>query len=139
MRLMIKNFASLSSIDIFIRDFTVIIGEQSSGKSLTSKVYFFLMDAVPKLISNSIIEESELRKIQNPLKKEFTKLFPEYSWKQQGFEIQAFNIITEKNNDPDISITYNPGGNGIRFSFSESYKRDYKKVKKSIFYNKKRK
>lgn len=129
MRLIAKNFASLSDIDILVNDVTVIIGEQASGKSLTSKLYFFLMDTVSDLVTDSIRDEAGLKSVQSALKREFTKLFPEYSWKHCAFEIQALDITQEDDGEPHISITYTPGGNGIRFAFSKIFKKEYNNIK----------
>lgn len=125
MRLIIKNFASLKNINIVIDDFTVIIGEQASGKSLTSKVYFFLMDVVSSKIGDSISEKSTLKTLQHRLKKDFTTLFPEYSWRDTSFEIAAKGVIVS-DEEIDITISYSPGSNGVRFSFSDRFKQGYK-------------
>lgn len=132
MRLIVKNFASLIDIDIIIDDLTVIIGEQASGKSLTSKLYFFLMETVSDLVTDSITEEAGLKSLQVALKREFTKLFPDYSWKHRAFEIQACNLTTIGAEDPDITITYTPSSNGVRFAFSGAYKKEYAKVKNAF-------
>lgn len=129
MRLIAKNFASLYDIDIRVDDVTVIIGEQASGKSLTSKLYFFLMDTVSDLVTDSIRDEAGLKSVQSALKREFTKLFPEYSWKHTAFEIKALDVASEDDAEPHISITYTPGGNGVRFAFSSAFKKEYNKTK----------
>lgn len=51
-RIVVHNFGPLNDIDIEIKDFTVLIGEQASGKSTLAKlVYFF------KSINDEIVDE----------------------------------------------------------------------------------
>ena len=127
MLLTIKNFICLDDVEIEVNDLTIIIGEQASGKSITSKLYFFLREVVSNEIIDSIVNITGLKSLQSSLKKEFSSLFPDYSWKNQDFTISVSNLIQKESGTPDILISH-ASGNGIKFSFSEEFKFEYKKI-----------
>jgi len=128
MRLVINNFACLKAIDIVIDDVTTLIGEQASGKSVTSKVYHFLRDVVSDSVSDAVLNQANLKSLQAHLKQEFIALFPEYSWKSHAFTITAHNVFPQIGGEEDIWITYTPGTNGLRFGFSDQFKVEFKKL-----------
>ncbi len=51
-RIVVQNFGPLENIDIQIKDFTVLIGEQASGKSTLAKLIYFF-----KSMSDDIVDE----------------------------------------------------------------------------------
>lgn len=128
MLLSITNFTCLKNINIEVNNLTVIIGEQAAGKSVTSKVYFFLREILSNEINSSIINLSGLKPLQSSLKKEFSNIFPDYSWKTQDFSIKASNIFYANSTEPDILITHTPNGKGIKFSFSQEFRNSYKRL-----------
>lgn len=128
MRLIVRDFSALKSVDILIEDFTVIIGEQASGKSLICKILFFLRDILPDQIKDGIMSGTSLRGIHSRLTKEFSIIFPPYSWRDRAFEVRAENILPRDSREVDITISYNPGGNGVRFALSPEMRREYKKI-----------
>jgi predicted ATP-dependent endonuclease of OLD family len=52
-RLVIENFICIKKAEVQFSEYTVFIGEQASGKSLISKLYFFLRDSVSTSIVSS--------------------------------------------------------------------------------------
>jgi len=128
MLLRINNFTCLRKVEIEVNDLTVIIGEQASGKSVTSKVYFFLREILSNEVAGSIINLTGLNPLQSSLRKEFSILFPDYSWKTQEFEISLSQLFSGVNSDPDILIRHKPGGTGVKFSFSDEFKEHYRRV-----------
>lgn len=135
MRLVINNFACLKKIDIIIDDVTVLIGEQASGKSVTCKVYHFLRSSLSNALRDAVINQETLKSLQVRLRKEFLILFPEYSWKSQGFSIAAYGAFPSSGDSEDILITYVPGANGLRFGFSDKFKLDFKKLSSCFKYH----
>lgn len=128
MLLKIHNFACLKNIEIEIIGFTIIIGEQASGKSVTSKVYFFLREIVSSELSASIIEGTGFRGFQVGIKKQFSSIFPEYSWKESKFEIS----LSDSWHDDMIVIKNCPDAKGLKFYFSDRFKNNYRKISQSF-------
>jgi len=88
-RLIVKNFGVLKDIDIEIKDFNIIIGTQSQGKSLLGKLVSFFtsinLDILPIVIKSKINYEE----FNNLIRQSFLLIFPEYIIKQySNFSIE---------------------------------------------------
>ena len=145
-KIIIKNFRAIDYAEIEIKPFTVIIGEQASGKSTISKlVYFFrtafnsltkvqLIYLFEKLKSNSNFELADFDTIfiecEELFKAELKSKFYEFfnSTKEESFEIQfilsTMLCITLK---PDNKVSIN-----INFSQNPFFLFDAKKSLSSL-------
>ncbi|MDQ7089287.1 MAG: AAA family ATPase [Methylococcales bacterium] len=82
-RLSIKNFLCIKEADFEVGRFNIIIGSQASGKSVISKVLYFFKEIFYKAKLLSVSEYN----VETTLYKNFKKYFPEYTWKDQNFQI----------------------------------------------------
>jgi hypothetical protein len=89
-RLIVKNFLCLEDIDIEVKDFLILIGPQTAGKSLCVKLLYFF---------RTIIEESALYHVRSAfgslsdlnkfLSDKFESFFPKNYWAEQNFHIEC--------------------------------------------------
>lgn len=86
-KLTIKNFACIDDATLLLKDTTIIIGPQASGKSLICKLnYFFneLLELIP-----SFVEEAEsIDQIQDRFFQNFQEWFTPASWGARAFSIE---------------------------------------------------
>ena len=111
-KIIIKNFRAIDYAEIEIKPFTVIIGEQASGKSTISKlVYFFetnfyifnkilLINYFDQFIESNEINLDKIdfhsvkQKVANSYRNEFRLKFNKFfgSTKDESFEIEYFDF-----------------------------------------------
>jgi len=121
MRLIIKKFSCIESADIHFKDYTVFIGEQASGKSITCKLYFFLRDTVSRRIVLSLAEDESWEFFAAKMQGEFYSIFPEYSWHGSDFSVR----LLDEAGDAIISIAHKAKTLFISLEFSEEIKSIY--------------
>lgn len=124
MRLKVTNFASLSSIDIDFNDYTILIGEQASGKSVSCKLYFFLRDTISTRLVSSVIEKESWKFFCGQIKEDFYAIFPEYSWREKDFVISLSKNV--KSAESIVEIAYKAGSRSPSFKFSKEFVSAYK-------------
>ena len=74
-RLLIENFAGIARLDLTVLPFTVIIGPQSVGKSITAKLLYFFQ-SLPRFLLDVSLDELPPPP-EEALLKRFTDFFPE--------------------------------------------------------------
>lgn len=120
--LTIKNFLIIKYAEIEIKKINVIIGEQSTGKSIIAKLVFlfetFLFYQVKLLVTNLQDQQGLKRHLQ----KRFEELFPKYAWKEQVFKIvyrlDDMNFLIERYKDKS-------GYFKLQFTYSDNFKKFY--------------
>ncbi|TRU23529.1 MAG: hypothetical protein EWV81_15880 [Microcystis aeruginosa Ma_SC_T_19800800_S464] len=120
--LIIENFLIIKYAEIEIKKINVIIGEQSTGKSIIAKLVFlfetFLFYQVKLLVTN-LQDQQELKR---HIQKRFEELFPKYAWKEQVFKIvyrlDHINFLIERYKDKS-------GYFKLRFTYSDNFKKFY--------------
>jgi len=120
--LIIENFLIIKYAEIEIKKINVIIGEQSTGKSIIAKLVFlfqtFLFYQVKLLVTN-LQDQQELKR---HLQKRFEELFPKYAWKEQVFKIvyrlDNMNFFIERYKDKS-------GYFKLQFTYSDNFKKFY--------------
>ncbi|TRU73331.1 MAG: hypothetical protein EWV55_02440 [Microcystis viridis Mv_BB_P_19951000_S69] len=120
--LIIENFLIIKYAEIEIKKINVIIGEQSTGKSIIAKLVFlfqtFLFYQVKLLVTN-LQDQQELKR---HIQKRFEELFPKYAWKEQVFKIvyrlDNMNFLIERYKDKS-------GYFKLRFTYSDNFKKFY--------------
>ena len=131
-RLIIKNFLLLKNIDITVRDITILIGEQASGKSLVCKLYYFLNDIISTELARSILKNQKLQTTKSIIRRSFESFFPRHLWNKTEFTIELRVIHGDEECDY-IKITGTQiSGLTIEFSAKliSSYKATHKKFQK---------
>jgi len=86
-KLTVRNFSVIKEADLEFGNITVIIGPQSSGKSLLCKLGFFSLDLL-NLAQKALDNEKGYESFLQSASEEFTKLFPQQSWGTKGFKIR---------------------------------------------------
>jgi hypothetical protein len=86
-KLIVKNFSVIKEAELEFGKITVLIGPQSSGKSLLCKLAFFFMQAVPEISIEALLLRMPFQKFIETVREEFVQRFPEVAWAGQVFEI----------------------------------------------------
>lgn len=127
-RLIIKNFACIKNIDIELKRFTVFIGEQASGKSITCKAYFFLKHVFFGHVLETICYNSDvdISQVLNSTREEFEKFFPAYMWRNDTFTLEW------RKQDIWLKIEHRKNASTIRISCSPLLTELYGKIHKRV-------
>jgi ABC-type cobalamin/Fe3+-siderophores transport system ATPase subunit len=83
----VENFSVIKKAAIEFGRITVLIGPQSSGKSILCKLAFFSHNLL-LLGQNTIEEEGSYERFLQVASEEFAKLFPSQSWGSKRFKIR---------------------------------------------------
>jgi hypothetical protein len=87
-KLTVKNFSVIKEAELEFGKITVLIGPQSSGKSLLCKVAFFFTQFVPEVIDRQFVRNISFEELIQQICSEFIDKFPEDSWSGQEFLLQ---------------------------------------------------
>jgi len=85
-KLTVKNFLNIKDIEFNLSKINIIIGQQASGKSVIAKLVYFFKDFFIKYRS-SIQNKQKKAEFDRSIITTFKIIFPEYSWKNQQFQI----------------------------------------------------
>ncbi len=124
MRLVIENFICIKKAEVQFSEYTVFIGEQASGKSLISKLYFFLRDSVSTSIVSTIPKKG-WDDFKLEIVEKFDSIFPEYSWRNTSFSVKMLN----ESNLEVIKILHKKGRKSVELIFSPQFRTDYDTIK----------
>jgi hypothetical protein len=124
-KLVAKNFSVLDDVEVDINKINILIGPQSTGKSIVAKlVYFF--KTIHHQLSQNIFNNSGKKKLSEALRYKFNTIFPEYLIQRRPFEVTYYY------GDNSISIT-NQGAKthkSFKISYSDSISKEIEKLKK---------
>jgi hypothetical protein len=115
-RLIVRQFAGITSIDLNINKINVIIGPQASGKSVCAKLLFFFKNFIWQIVATVENEETK-RSLDNLCKKKFEEYFPSEYWGEKSFSIKyligdSFIEVFRKEDDKGK----------LTLAYSDSYK-----------------
>ncbi|MDJ0619424.1 MAG: ATP-binding protein [Calothrix sp. MO_192.B10] len=85
-KLTVINFLNIEDIELNLAKINILIGPQASGKSIIAKLIYFFKDFFLKYRS-SILRQQNKADFDKNIIKNFKEIFPEYSWKEQKFNI----------------------------------------------------
>ena len=85
-KLTVKNFLNIKDVEFNLSNINIIIGQQASGKSVIAKLVYFFKDFFIKYRS-SIQNKQKKAEFDRSIMTTFKIIFPEYSWKNQEFQI----------------------------------------------------
>jgi len=111
--LKIKNFLIFEDAEFEIKRFTVLIGEQASGKSIAAKL-LYLFYCFPNDVHTAVAKGETKRVISKKMLEKFKSVFPEYAWHDKCFE------ITFETDHGTLSFTHE-AGKALSFSVSKYY------------------
>jgi predicted ATPase len=124
-KLIVKNFSVIDDVEIDIKKINILIGPQSTGKSLIAKLVY-IFKSIHTNMSKNIIDEEGKRELYRTFRFEFNSIFPEYLVNEKSFEVVYYY------GDNFISIT-NKGAKSFKsykISFSDSILKRFEKLKK---------
>ncbi len=110
-RIKINNFGPINNAEIEVRQFTIVIGEQASGKTYLSKLVYFFNKLPYKLIDFIYLSDSiklSIEDFKGSIRNEFVKLFRSIIRNNQEFKISfiyemGLNIkIQNKSNNIEV-------------------------------------
>ena len=84
-KLTVKNFSVIKEAELEFGKITVLIGPQSSGKSLLCKLAYFLGSEVIDIAINHVTNQFSFPAFETAVKKEFAKWFPRGGWGTSQF------------------------------------------------------
>src|SRR5271165_5994140 len=79
-KLTVKNFSVIKEAELEFGKITVLIGPQSSGKSLLCKLAYFLGREVIKIAVDMAVGRVSSLEFKSAVQKEFEKWFPRGGW-----------------------------------------------------------
>lgn len=126
-KLIIQGFANISDAVIEPRLFTILIGEQASGKSIIAKLLHYFKSYLSGY-RNAIRDSLQKRDYDRQFVDKFCESFPPSYWSHQSFKVsyiykdQSLSIIREAGNKP-------------KFITSSFFSSEYKKLR-SLFIKK---
>lgn len=116
-QLYIKNFGGITEGTVDIKDFSVLVGRQGTGKSVFIKLLHFFTSSVNQnliAIPSFRVKDFDIKsydKALSTVQDRFTRIFPVHSWPEHPFEIKYTNgdlyiyiISTQKGGRNDIRI-----------------------------------
>jgi hypothetical protein len=86
-KLTVKNFSVIKEAELEFGKITVLIGPQSSGKSLLCKLAFFFTQIVPESGLGTLLLRIPFREFQETIRNEFIQRFPKVTWSLREFNI----------------------------------------------------
>lgn len=109
----IKGFGGIDKLSITLNpQFTLIIGPQTSGKSIVSKLlYFFKSSLVVGQLMKPLAKNGENANFKDRLKDAFIQIFPKNFWPNAPFSIvyeivdAKFEISVDENKELIVEIT----------------------------------
>jgi AAA15 family ATPase/GTPase len=123
MKLTVEKFSCIRSASIELSGLNILIGPQASGKSVLSKLIYFMLD-LHRQQTESIMSEMSFDAFCEEFKLSFCELFPISAWGSTKFK------ITFKSNDFEVRLSrgsYNEEvRDSIRLGMSASIKDMYK-------------
>ncbi|NOX48001.1 MAG: ATP-binding protein, partial [Chlorobi bacterium] len=89
-RIIVDNFGPIKHAEIEVRQFTVVIGEQASGKTYLSKLVYFFQKLPYTLYDFAFFADNKtfiIEDFQNKISREFLALFNSISINKQEFAL----------------------------------------------------
>ena len=87
-KLTVKNFSVIKEAELEFGKITVLIGPQSSGKSLICKLAYFFEQRVSELVLDGVRKAASLYETEKQIIESFLSYFPEDNIEQTIFQIQ---------------------------------------------------
>lgn len=126
--LTVSDFSCIEYLEFELAPVTVIIGPQGSGKSVTTKLFYFFSDIISRHYDFAERDESE-EAFKNFLAKSFCQWFPPSAWGSARFNINFyagdFHVrVLRRRSAGQLS-------DEVKISFSEWFSDQYAKSRKA--------
>src|SRR5947207_2222982 len=86
-RLIIRNFAGIKEIDIYLGDINVLIGPQATGKSICAKSLYYFKSFLSDFVT-AIETEQTKRQFDNTFLQKFENYFPSQNLEGKDFTLR---------------------------------------------------
>jgi hypothetical protein len=123
-KLTVKNFSVIKDAELEFGKITVLIGPQSSGKSLLCKLAYFLGREVINIAIDRVVSRFEygFPDFEVAVQKEFAKWFPRGGWGNENWSV----VFSSKDYEVTISAPSTPELNAeATVTFNERFKLVY--------------
>ncbi len=138
-KLTVKNFSVIKDAELEFGKITVLIGPQSSGKSLLCKLAYFCQKVVIEQAERSMREAGDVDTFRGLALAEFIPWFPAFGYELNAeirYEDGPYNIFLGRSNspgifDPDLGRV-GAGGGTLGLELSDAIKQCYNKVFRSL-------
>jgi predicted ATPase len=126
----IRNFGPIKGLNLDIKDFSIFIGPQASGKSTIAKTIFFFKSLNDDLVKYFIesIEKNNFSKSSGTYAKSIRQKFLDYFG--ASTHLNGLHLKYYYTDNIWISITIEPKHKYITPNFSEQFKDDFKNLVK---------
>ena len=118
-KLTVKNFSVIKDAELEFGKITVLIGPQSSGKSLLCKLAFFFGQVVPEIENDMLSRRKSFDEFRKKLEEEFIERFPNDSWRGQSFR------ITYESAQFDVALEHIDEGHHFMAEFGGDFSQRY--------------
>lgn len=125
-KLRITNFLGIKNAEIGLDGLTVLIGPQASGKSIIARLIYFCNEYFADFDEISLMKNEHKRTYDARKKEVFLKIFPSYSWHEDGFD------ICYSNDRHQLNLKSKAGSSSLELSTSESVALEFRALKKSF-------
>ena len=127
-KITIKNFLIFDDVEMEIKRFNILIGEQASGKSLLAKLVYFFR-SISSICVSILKSERDINDLSKILSKQFSNYFPTNYWNEdKEFEIRyqsgdfLFTITS------DLELEFNS-----RIEFSDMFIEFYNHILSKVY------
>ena len=121
-KLTVKNFSVIKEAELEFGKITVLIGPQSSGKSLLCKLAYFLSKEVLDIAVGRALNEFEFSIFEDDVSKRFFEWFPMRGWREDSWSI---SYVSEKY---EVTVSGRAGGSrplAFHLSINECFRFEY--------------
>jgi len=126
-KLTVKNFSVIKEAELEFGKITVLIGPQSSGKSLLCKLAYFLGKELVELAVSSILDGTPWNEYLNAATKGFRARFFEDRLVSEKTEARFSSFGYE------VSLSWEHGSSDLRFQFSEEFQQQFDVLTNSFY------
>jgi hypothetical protein len=120
-KLTVKNFSVIKEAELEFGKITVLIGPQSSGKSLLCKLAYFLGQIVPEVVNGLLLLRMSATQLQDVIASEFKERFPVEAWGREDSE------ITYESSEFSVVIRVKLGARQCVVDFSSTFLEQYQR------------
>jgi len=114
-KLTVKNFSVIKEAELEFGKITVLIGPQSSGKSLLFKLAYFLSKEVLEIAVGRVLNDFDFPTFEEDVTKRFREWFPVGGWGEgdwtvslisEDYEVTASGRAESSGNSPVFRVTF---------------------------------
>lgn len=127
--LQIHNFLNIKKAELEIKRINIVIGEQSTGKSVIAKIFYLFKNFLSSTFRQALLSNKNQRELKKEFLNNFTNSFPKYTWGDQEF------IITYTLNNIILTIQRKKNKAGsfrLNFTYSDYFKKIFISISKKV-------